>query len=126
MIVHCGTDRIQARITIGPAGQVTRVTVTPRTKAGITSSDLRDISVARATASAAATEHEPPMRFQRPGGRAPDDFYQGVADAFLWLIAAGSHRPAAELASRNGLPVTTVHRWVKEARRRGLLGNGER
>jgi hypothetical protein len=24
------------------------------------------------------------------------------------------------------VPVTTVHRWVKEARRRGLLGPGRR
>ena len=31
-----------------------------------------------------------------------------------------------ELAEINGVPPTTVHRWIKEARRRGLLGPGRR
>jgi hypothetical protein len=50
----------------------------------------------------------------------PDAFYAAVADAFLWL-ASVSPRPAQELATANGVPVTTVHRWVREAKSRGLL-----
>lgn len=50
----------------------------------------------------------------------PDSFYAAVAEAFLWLSSVGN-RPAQELAEANGVPVTTVHRWVREAKSRGLL-----
>lgn len=49
-----------------------------------------------------------------------DDFYQSVADAYL-AAASGSNRPAKEIAEVNDVPVATVHRWVKEARRRKML-----
>jgi hypothetical protein len=58
-------------------------------------------------------------------GKRPDDFYRGVAEAYSWLAGHG-HRPAPALALINGVPPTTIHRWVKEARRRGLLGPGRR
>jgi len=63
--------------------------------------------------------------------RKPDDFYARVADAYAWLASRGAS-PARDLAEKNGVPVTTVHRWVKEARARGLLppaigrGSGKR
>jgi hypothetical protein len=41
-----------------------------------------------------------------------------VADHYLWLKANG-YPPAPSLAQANDVPVTTVHRWVKEARSRG-------
>ena len=50
----------------------------------------------------------------RPYG---DDFYSELA--WLYMRAATwSRRPAVEIASVNGVPVTSVHSWVKEARRR--------
>ncbi len=55
----------------------------------------------------------------------PDSFYERVADIFSYL-AGMSDRPATVLAEANGVPVSTVHGWVKEARRRGLLVGGER
>jgi len=55
----------------------------------------------------------------------PDSFYRAVADAFAHLTTT-STRPAAVLAEANGVPVTQVHGWVKEARRRSLLPAGER
>lgn len=58
----------------------------------------------------------------RPRGR-PDLFYRDVADAYLTLAQA-SARPAGDLADRHGVPVSTAHRWVKEARRRGFLPPG--
>jgi hypothetical protein len=58
-------------------------------------------------------------------GKRPDAFYRAVADAYSWLAGHG-RRPAVELAEINGVPPTTVHRWIKEARRRGLLGPGRR
>jgi hypothetical protein len=64
---------------------------------------------------------KPRMRLRIPIGRKkPDDFYRQVAEAYSYL-GGQSRRPAEELAARNAVPVTTVHRWVKEARRRGLL-----
>jgi hypothetical protein len=53
----------------------------------------------------------------------PDSFYQEVAHTYLDLAQA-SIRPVAELAEANGVPVTTAHRWIKEARRRRFLPPG--
>lgn len=56
----------------------------------------------------------------------PDSFYERVAEVFS-EAAAWSTRPAKEIAKANRpIEVTTVHRWVKEARRRGLLSPGEK
>lgn len=76
---------------------------------------------------------ERPARMRRPslklkapaGGRKPDSFYEQVAEVFLYLSSQG-RRPAEELAEANGVPVTTAHRWVKEARRREILYAGKR
>ena len=53
----------------------------------------------------------------------PDAFYVAVAAVYRRL-AATSPRPVADLARDNAVPVTTAQRWVKEARRRGMLGPG--
>lgn len=64
------------------------------------------------------------------GGKKPDSFYEQVATRWTWLTITkprgGPRRPANELAEANDVPVTTVHRWVKEARRRGMLAPGSR
>lgn len=53
----------------------------------------------------------------------PDAFYDSVASAYRTLVAS-TPRPVSELAYANDVPVTTAQRWVKEARRRGLLAPG--
>ena len=53
----------------------------------------------------------------------PDAFYDSVATAYRSLVAT-TPKPVAELAFANEVPVTTAQRWVKEARRRGLLAPG--
>lgn len=55
------------------------------------------------------------------GRRRPDTFYRRVVELHSYLAAEGSGRPAAEIAEANDVPVTTVHRWMKEARQRGLV-----
>lgn len=56
-----------------------------------------------------------------PGGyRKPDSFYRHVADRYLQR-AAVSARPALDIAEANGVPAATVHRWIREAKARGLL-----
>jgi hypothetical protein len=55
----------------------------------------------------------------------PDSFYAEVARLY-GKVAIDTPRPAVALAEANGVPVSQVHGWVKEARRRGLLAPGER
>lgn len=66
------------------------------------------------------------VTLDRSGARSrgrPDGFYRQVAAAYLDL-SQGSPRPASDIARTHGVPVTTAHRWVKEARRRGFLPPG--
>jgi hypothetical protein len=53
----------------------------------------------------------------------PDAFYDSIAAAYRTLVTSSS-RPVSELATANNVPITTARRWVKEARRRGLLSPG--
>jgi hypothetical protein len=62
------------------------------------------------------------LRNTAGGGRA-DEFYAAVAGVYREL-AQNSPRPVIELAEANDVPVTTAHRWIKEARKRGYLGPG--
>ncbi|MGW5427928.1 hypothetical protein ACWET9_12010 [Streptomyces sp. NPDC004059] len=55
-----------------------------------------------------------------PTGRITDDFLQDVADAYRWY-ADRDQAPAPAIAELSGTPVRTVHRWVYEARKRGIL-----
>jgi hypothetical protein len=67
------------------------------------------------------TTLRPRLRVKDPGTRRkPDDFYKRIGALYLDQ-ASISDRPAQDIAEANGLPVTTVHRWLKEARNRGLL-----
>jgi hypothetical protein len=65
----------------------------------------------------------PPADNGGAGRGRPDAFYRELARAYLQL-AQDSTRPVAVLAESNGVPVTTAHRWIKEARRRGFLPPG--
>lgn len=64
----------------------------------------------------------PDLEIPIPDGRSrrPDSFYELVARRYLDQ-ASISDRAAIDLAEANGVPVSTVHRWLKEARTRGLL-----
>ena len=64
-------------------------------------------------------------RLKVPAGAKGDGFYRQIASVYS-ALAAASNRPAVELAAANNVPVTTAHRWVKEARRRGFLPPGQK
>ncbi len=83
---------------------------------------VRPPAVARRSGEQAQTGAAALARVGARRGR-PDSFYQAVAHTYLDLAQA-STRPAAELAEANGVPVTTAHRWIKEARRRRFLPPG--
>ncbi len=77
----------------------------------------------------AAPKSRPVMRFRgaKAKGPRPDAFYAEVASAYRWLvIEEGSRRPVLDLAKANRVPPSTAHRWIREARRRGILGPGVR
>ncbi len=60
-------------------------------------------------------------KVEDPGGyRKPNSFYEAVALAYLDAAILDS-APAQVLAEANGVTVGNVHRWVREARARGLL-----
>lgn len=52
--------------------------------------------------------------------RKTDQFYAQVARVFE-AASQASTQPAIDIAEANGLPKTTVHRWIREARRRGVM-----
>lgn len=56
----------------------------------------------------------------RPDGTDPDAFSHRVATAYLAAVES-TGAPAKALAEEAGVPVTTVHRWIREARQRGHL-----
>jgi len=58
-----------------------------------------------------------------PGRSHGDDFYRRVAEVYAQATTVTT-RPAEVIATASHVPVTTVHRWVKEARRRGFLPPG--
>jgi len=97
---------------------------------------LRSIPVGRIEAAAnAQLGQTAPARRKRTEARIPDSlrsnavrgypdaFYDSIASAYRTLVATSS-KPVSELAVANDVPVTTAQRWVKEARRRGLLAPG--
>lgn len=106
------TDLASLALTLEQAGA-------PPSDDGLTLGDLRSL----AGVAPAPTARRPSLR--RPDGSDPDAFYREVATAYA-SAAAESSRPAAALAEEAGVPVTTVHRWVREARRRGLLPPGKK
>jgi hypothetical protein len=72
---------------------------------------------------------EPPKRhelylrdkyFKKEGRSYPPEMYERVAALYRRCVAGGI-RPAPAIAEANGVPETTVRRWIREARRRGVL-----
>ncbi|TXJ80673.1 hypothetical protein E2C11_11025 [Streptomyces lavendulae] len=55
-----------------------------------------------------------------PEGRITDTFLGDVAEAYRWFTEA-KRPPAPAISEMSGAPVRTVHRWIYEARKRGIL-----
>lgn len=64
-------------------------------------------------------------RLGRPDGNDPEGFYRRVATTYR-SAAVDSRQPAVVIAEENDVPVETVRRWIKEARRRGFLPPGRK
>ena len=73
-----------------------------------------------------ATEYRVSPKLEVPSSsKYPDSFYKEFAAAYSSLAAYGLS-PAVVLSEANGVARSTLHRWAKESRRRGLLGAGRR
>lgn len=81
------------------------------------------VAVGRNMARQAGREHRP--RLSRPSDMDldADDFYQLVARAYR-EYAQETRAAAKKIAEEAEVPVTTAHRWVREARRRDFLPPG--
>lgn len=79
---------------------------------------INTVLMAVAADEAAAPPGRPPL--SRPDGTDPEGFSRRVADAYNEAVLVTSY-PAVALAEEAGVPVATVHRWVRDARRLGLL-----
>ena len=56
-----------------------------------------------------------------PAGSRDDGFYRTVAELYRWCIGNSVRNPAIAIAEANGVPVTTVHGWIRDARRKEFL-----
>ncbi|MFF4839278.1 hypothetical protein ACFY2G_04345 [Streptomyces collinus] len=74
----------------------------------------------RPTSSPSPGVAPPREPLSRPDGSDPDAFYRQVAEAYNDAVRETS-APAKVLSEEAGVPTTTVHRWIFEARRRGFL-----
>jgi hypothetical protein len=68
----------------------------------------------------------PRPRLTRPDGSDPDAFSRLIARAYGDAVRDGDRAPAKTLAEEAGVPVTTVHRWIRDARRSGHLAPTKR
>lgn len=86
-----------------------------------------EVTLAALRAREPASDSPGPVRARlgRPDGSDPDVFYRAVAAAYR-EYATQTKAAAARIADEASVPVTTAHRWVREARRRGFLPAGQR
>lgn len=59
-------------------------------------------------------------------GKRPDEWYGLLGTIYQQLLVQGEQRPAAAIARANDVPLRRVHRWITEARRRGLMAPARR
>ena len=109
----------------GPV-RLVELTLTAEDGAEITTAAIRSwpltIAIGLAERAFANAAHEQPdevwLLVRRPNGT--DRWYRDFARVFQ-LAKTRYPAPAAAIAERSDVPVATVHRWTREARRRGHL-----
>jgi hypothetical protein len=125
-------SRLEAELNAAlPTGQTPEMVTSALEKLGLirrddspepSLADLRDqarrVGAARQTRSRRAPAQRP--RLTRPAGTEPNVFYSHVAAAYS-EYAPRTRKAAKEMAAEASVPVTTAHRWIREARRRGYL-----
>jgi hypothetical protein len=102
------------------------------TTGALTADQLRKVQVDALENSANLTHGEDPHAelaklppLKRTAGMAPEEFSQLVAEHYRLWARAVPH-PVSAMAAEYGVPVPTVHTWIREARLRGLLPPAQR
>jgi len=54
-----------------------------------------------------------------------DEFYKVIATSYASLVAAGEPHPVKALHKKHHVTMSAASRWLKEARRRGLIEDGD-
>lgn len=57
----------------------------------------------------------------RPGRGLPDPFYRTIAANYRALLSEGERHPVKAIAEIHHVTISAASRWLKEARRRGLI-----
>lgn len=91
----------------------------------ITGEDLRKIPIGAIEQQASVASGERRMLHPREPGESVDALMARVAAAFK-AVAATTPRPAGVLAREAGVSVGTMHNWIWQARKGGLLPPGDR
>lgn len=111
-------------LTVQVATRAGRQVITGLTILGdqLTVDTFRRVSLARIEAELNRGPVDPGERskLHRPDGSDSQTFYRLVARAY-GEYSTGSKAPVKAIAEEADVPVTTAHRWVREARRRGYL-----
>lgn len=117
-------DGLTCSITVSEDGSVTKLVIDGD---DIRSSNVRSLPLQqwRSTVRLASLAAAGREKLTRPDGSNPDAFYLSVAAAYAEYAAAG-RGTGRMIASEAGVPVTTAHRWIREARIRGFLPKGRR
>jgi DNA-binding MarR family transcriptional regulator len=55
----------------------------------------------------------------------PDEFFKVVGLSYTALLAEDEPHPVKALAEMHHVVISTASRWIKEARRRGYIEDGE-
>lgn len=121
-------DQVRSKIAAGEKRGATEADHAMKAAAPLTDRSLPQITPHDLDVPEALSAHMDRRAYRIKGAAKrpkPDGFYERVAEVY-GQAAAATRSPAQELARANGVPATTVHGWVKEARRRGLLAPGER
>ena len=68
---------------------------------------------------------EPFRKAAGPGRGLSDGFYRLLGEQHKALVAEGELRPVTAIAEIHGVTISAASRWLKEARRRGLIEEKE-
>jgi hypothetical protein len=95
-------------------------------KPGMTVEDLEALNGSATLEPLTPSPRPKREQLTRPGKNTdPAVFYAKVAEIYREYALLG-HAPAVRMHEEADVPVTTVHRWVREARRRGFLPPGRK
>jgi hypothetical protein len=118
--------RLAAALTGDEIGASVRSTWTARSAHAFDPDSCTPQQAALIAATTPIEEASPPLALEHAlakGKHRRDDTFYVWVELTYFLASRTSKHPAVDIANANDVPVSTVHRWMKEARRRRKLGD---